>query len=80
MGREWLVIDHENVVMFYKECCMYAKEKNKTSWSEIIILTSKVEAVKDHEKKNWLVEILTLESYQPNWLVIKKVNSEPWLR
>ena len=25
---------------------------------------------------DWLV---TLESYQPNWLVIKKVNLEPWL-
>ena len=30
-GREWLGFDHENVVMFCKDCHMYAKEKNKTN-------------------------------------------------
>jgi len=30
-GREWLVFDHENVVMFCQDCRIYAKEKNKTS-------------------------------------------------
>ena len=29
MGCEWLVFDHKNVVMFCKDCHMYAKEKKK---------------------------------------------------
>ena len=35
-GREWLVFDHENVVMF----CMYAKEKNKTNNFVVVELLS----------------------------------------
>ena len=44
MGREWLVFDHENVVMFCKDCRMYAKEKNKQTilWWELIILKSRL--------------------------------------
>ena len=30
-GREWLVFDHENVIMFCKDRRMYAKEKSKTN-------------------------------------------------
>ena len=42
--HEWLVFDHENVVMFCKDCRMYAKEKNKTTitWWELIILKSRL--------------------------------------
>ena len=50
-GREWLVFDHENVVMFCKDCCMYAKEKKQTNDFMVGPNHFKVEAVKDHEKK-----------------------------
>lgn len=29
MGCEWLVFDHENFVMFCRDCCMYVKEKKQ---------------------------------------------------
>ena len=48
-GREWLVYDHENSVMFCQDCRMYAKEKHKTNNFVVGTNNFKVEAVKDHE-------------------------------
>ena len=48
-GREWLVFDHENVLMFCKDCRTYTKEKNKTNRFVVGTKHFKVEAVKDHE-------------------------------
>ena len=48
-GREWLVYDHENSVMFCQDCRMYAKEKPKTNNFVVGTNNFKVEAVKDHE-------------------------------
>lgn len=45
-NAEWLVFDDENVVMFCRDCRMYAKEhppppKRTVSWWELIILKSR---------------------------------------
>uniref|UniRef100_A0A1A8R1W9 Zinc finger protein 862 n=1 Tax=Nothobranchius pienaari TaxID=704102 RepID=A0A1A8R1W9_9TELE len=49
-GREWLVFDNENAVMFCKICRVYTKEKNKTNSFVVGTNNFKIEAVKDHEK------------------------------
>ena len=53
-GREWLVFDPENVVMFCKDCRMYTKEKNKTN--------NFVKAVKDHESARSYQESFRMKS------------------
>ena len=50
-GREWLMFDQENVIMFCKDCHMYAQEKHKTNNFVVGTNNFKVEAVKDHERK-----------------------------
>ena len=62
MGREWLVFDHENVVMFCKDGCMYAKEKNKTNNFVVGTNNFKVEAIKDHESARSHQESLRIKS------------------
>lgn len=62
MGREWLVFDHENVVIFCQDCRMYAKEKNKTNNFVVGTNNFKVEALKDHESARSHQESLRIKT------------------
>ena len=61
-GREWLVFDPDNAVMFCKDCRMYAKEKNKTNNFVVGTNNFKVEAVKDHESAQSHQESLRIKT------------------
>ncbi|XP_032362926.1 zinc finger protein 862-like [Etheostoma spectabile] len=61
-GREWLVFDHENVVMFCQDCRTYAKEKNKMNNFVVGTKNFKVEAVKDHESARSHQESLRIKT------------------
>ncbi|CAL9685344.1 unnamed protein product [Knipowitschia caucasica] len=49
-GRNWLVFDSNNSVMFCQICREYTKDKNKTNSFVVGTSNFKIEAVKDHEK------------------------------
>lgn len=61
-GREWLVFDHENVVMFCQDCRTYAKEKNKMNNFVVGTKNFKIEAVKDHESARSHQESLRIKT------------------
>ena len=61
---------------------MYLDCVNKIQNVKIIHLAALISLIFTGKKlasgnSDWLV---ALESYQPNWLVIKKVNFEPWFQ